>query len=259
MADIHLYNAPQSTCSQRVRFALHAKGLEFEESKLDLFSGDQLKPEYLAINPNGVVPAIVENGVPVIDSAVILEYLEDTRPEISPMRPADAVGAAKMRAMMRFIDEVPTPAIRVPSYNLAFLPHFQAMTEEEFQALCDSKPLRREFLMRMGRTGFPEKDMEEAMGRLKRGIERMDGWITESGGPWVMGDRLSLADLSIMPVIVRMDDINLGHLWADRPQIATWLDNIRHRPEFKKTYYHGSLLTEKYPHLAKLREEKEGV
>ncbi len=42
-----------------------------------------------------------------------------------------------MRSMMRFIDEVPTPAIRIPSYNLAFLPHFQAMTEEEFQALCD--------------------------------------------------------------------------------------------------------------------------
>ena len=44
-----LYNAPQSTCSQRVRFALHAKGLEFEEHKLDLFSGDQLKPEQVRL------------------------------------------------------------------------------------------------------------------------------------------------------------------------------------------------------------------
>ena len=53
MTEYVLHNAPQSTCSQRVRFSLNAKGLPFEEHKLDLFSGDQLKPEYLAINPNG--------------------------------------------------------------------------------------------------------------------------------------------------------------------------------------------------------------
>ncbi len=47
-------NAPQSTCSQRVRFVLNAKGLAFEEHKLDLFAGDQLKPDYLRIKPNGV-------------------------------------------------------------------------------------------------------------------------------------------------------------------------------------------------------------
>ena len=124
-----LYNAPQSTCSQRVRFALHAKGQEFTEHKLDLFAGDQLKPDYLAINPNGVVPALVDNNKPVIDSAVILEYLEDILPEVVPLRPSDPIRIAQMRAMMRFIDEVPTPAIRVPSYNLAFLPHFQSMTD----------------------------------------------------------------------------------------------------------------------------------
>jgi len=256
MADFVLYNAPQSTCSQRVRYALHAKGLSFQEHKLDLFSGDQLKPDYLAINPNGVVPALVHDGVPVIDSAVILEYLEDILPDTAAMRPKDPREAAKLRAMMRFIDEVPTPAIRVPSYNLAFLPHFQAMTEEAFQALCDSKPLRREFLMKMGRTGFPKEDMDEALGRLKRGVERMASWLKESGGPWIMGRGITLADLAIMPVIVRMDDINLGHMWRDHPAIGLWLDNIRGTEAFRRTYYHGSLLTEKYPHLAKLREKQ---
>ena len=248
-----LYNAPQSTCSQRVRYALHSKGQSFDEHKLDLFSGDQLKPEYLAINPNGVVPALVHDGVPVIDSAVILEYLEDIFPAERPMRPSDPLEVARMRAMMRFIDEVPTPAIRIPSYNIAFLPHFQAMSEEEFQALCDSKPLRREFLMRMGRTGFPKADMDEAMGRLRRGVERMGRWLEDTGGPWLMGADLSLADVSILPVIVRMDDINLGHVWDDLPAIERWLERIRATEEYAKTYYHGSLLTEKYPHLADLR------
>lgn len=246
-----LYNAPQSTCSQRVRFTLHAKGQEFEEHKLDLFAGDQLKPDYLAINPNGVVPALVHDGQPVIDSAVILEYLEDILPDPAPLRPKDPMEVARMRAMMRFVDEVPTPAIRIPSYNLAFLPHFQSMTEEEFQALADSKPLRREFLMKMGRTGFPKADMDEALGRLQRGVDRMAEWLGDSGGPWIMGRDLTLVDIAIMPVIVRMADINLDHMWAERPAVAEWLAAIRETDAFKATYYHGSLLTEKYPHLAR--------
>ena len=256
MADFLLYNAPQSTCSQRVRYTLHAKGLAFEERRLDLFSGDQLKPDYLAINPNGVVPALVHDGRPVIDSAVILEYLEDTHPDVAPMRPDHPFEMARLRSMMRFIDEVPTPAIRVPSYNIAFLPHFQSISEDEFQALCDSKPLRREFLMRMGRKGFPQADMDEAEGRLRRGVERMARWLAESGGPWLMGKHFTLADIQIMPIIVRMDDIALDHLWDDHPAIAAWLDDIRKTEPFAATYYHGSLLTEKYPHLADLRRER---
>lgn len=249
MTEFVLYNAPQSTCSQRVRYVLHAKGKTFDEHKLDLFVGDQLKPEYLAINPNGVVPTLLHDGEPVTDSAVIIEYIEDILRDVASLRPRDPLKVAQMRAMMRFIDEVPTPAIRIPSYNLAFLPHYQSMTEEEFQALCDSKPLRREFLMKMGRTGFPAAEMQEALGRLQRGIDRMASWIRSSGGPWLMGSEMTLADISIMPVIVRMDDINLGHMWDAAPEIARWLANIQATEAFAKTYYHGSLLTEKYPNL----------
>jgi len=250
MPEFVLHNAPQSTCSQRVRFVLNAKGIPFEEVKLDLFAGDQLKPEYLRINPNGVVPALLHDGEPVIDSAVIIEYLDEIRPEPEPFRPKRPIELARMRSLMRFIDEAPTPAIRVPSYNLAFLPHFQAMTEEAFVALANSKPLRKEFLLAMGRTGFPEKEMQAAMDRLARGLARMDEVIGASGGPWLMGAQLTLADISMMPVIVRMDDIHLGGMWDDRPAIALWLEAIRAHPAFRPTYYFGALLTEKYPHLA---------
>ena len=244
-----LYNAPQSTCSQRVRFALHAKGLAFEDVTLDLFSGDQLKPDYLAINPNGVVPSLVDHGKAVTDSAVILEYLEDAYDEQPRLRPSDPHACASMRAMMRFIDEVPTPAVRVPSYNLAFLPHFQAMSEAEFQALADSKPLRREFLLKMGRKGFSQDDMDEAKGRLQRGVARLAGWIEGSNGPWAMGETLTLVDVAIMPVIVRLADIRLSTLWDAYPRVARWLEAIRQHPAFDPTYYPGSLLTQKYPHL----------
>jgi glutathione S-transferase len=249
MSEFVLYNAPQSTCSQRVRFVLHAKGLAFEERKLDLFAGDQLKPDYLALNPNGVVPTLVHDGKIIVDSSVIMEYLDECFPEPDRLVPKDALGRADMRSLMRFIDEVPAAAIRVPSYNLAFLPHFQAMTEAEFLALADSKPLRKQFLLTMGRSGFSEAEMNTAMERLARSVKRMDDAIRASGGPFLLGKCLGLADIAVMPVIVRLEDINLANMWDAHPAVGRWLAAIKAHPAYAKTYYFGSLLTEKYPHL----------
>src|ERR1700752_5036999 len=122
-----LYNAPQSTCSQRVRFVLNAKKISFEEIKLDLLAGDQLKPEYLALNSNGVVPTLDHDGAIVIDSSVIIEYLDEVVPTPESFTPRDPVTRARMRALMRFIDEMPAAAVRVPTFNLAFLPRFGSL------------------------------------------------------------------------------------------------------------------------------------
>src|ERR1700686_3462342 len=172
-----LYNAPQSTCSQRVRFLLNAKNISFGEIKLDLLAGDQLKPDYLALNPNGVVPPLEHNGAIIIDSSVIIEYLDEVAPEPSQFTPENPVLRAKMRALMHFIDEMPAAAVRVPTFNLAFLPRFAAMTEEEFQAFAEAKPLRKEFMLTMDRKGFPPKEMDAAMQRLRRSYERIDAEI----------------------------------------------------------------------------------
>ncbi len=244
-----LYNAPQSTCSQRVRFALHAKGLDFDEHRLDLMGGDQLKPEYLKLNPNGVVPTLVHDGSVVTDSSVILEYLDEVVPDVAGMTPVDPVRRGEMRSLMRFIDEMPAPAIRVPTFNLAFLPRLQKMTKDEFLAFAESKPLRKEFMLAMGQTGFPQKEMDAAMDRLRRTVVRMDAEIEKSGGPWLMGKNISLADVAVMPVIVRLADLRQQQLWHDKPSIARWLDQIRAHPAYARTYYHGTHLTELYPHL----------
>jgi glutathione S-transferase len=246
-----LYNAPQSTCSQRVRFVLNAKGLPFEEKKLDLLKGDQLTPEYLKLNPNGVVPTLDHDGNIVIDSSVIVEYLDEIAPERASFTPRDPVQRARMRALMRFIDEMPAAAVRVPTFNLAFLPRFAAMSEEEFLAFAESKPLRKEFMLAMGRKGFPEAEMKKAMDRLRRTYERMDAAIADSGGPWLLGKDITLADVAVMPAIVRMADLGREGDWADLPRVRTWYDRIRAHDAFKPTYYPGSLLTERFPHLRK--------
>ena len=216
-----LYNAPQSTCSQRVRFVLNAKQLPFDEKKLDLLAGDQLEPGYLALNPNGVVPTLDHDGEIITDSSVIIEYL----------------------------DEMPAAAVRVPTFNLAFLPRFAAMSEEEFLAFADSKPLRKEFMLAMGRKGFPEQEMNAALERMRRTYERIDAEIAATGGPWLMGKHITLADVAVMPALVRMADLNLDTMWQDMPRIVRWYDEIRAHPAFKPTYYFGSLLTERFAHL----------
>src|SRR5262245_19218196 len=244
-----LYNAPPSTCSQRVRFVLNAKTLPFQEVKLDLMAGDQLKPEYLKLNPNGVVPTLDHDGAIVIDSSVIVEYLDEVAPEAQSFTPPAPAARAHMRSLMRFIDEMPAAAVRLPTFNLAFLPRFAAMSEDEFLAFAEAKPLRREFMLAMGRKGFSEAEMQAALGRLRRTYERMDAEIAESGGPWLLGKDITLADVAVMPALVRMADLGRAGDWQDLPRVARWFDAIRAQPAFAPTYYPGSLLSERFAHL----------
>jgi glutathione S-transferase len=225
----------------------NAKKLPFEEVQLNLLEGDQLKPDYLKLNPNGVVPTLDHDGAIVIDSTVIIEYLDEVVPNAS-FTPENAVKRAQMRALMHFIDEMPAAAVRVPTFNLAFLPRFKKMNREDFVAMAESKPLRREFMLTMGQTGFPKHEMDAALARLRRSYERMDSEIERSGGPWLLGKAITLADVAVMPALVRMHDLGLAE-WQDLPRIATWFDNIRAQPAFKSTYYHGSLLSERFPQL----------
>ena len=242
-----LYNAPQSTCSQRVRFVLNAKELPFEEIRLNLLEGDQLKAEYLKLNPNGVVPTLDHDSAIIIDSNVITEYLDEVAPGHS-FTPKDPVPRARMRALMHFIDEMPAAAVRVPTFNLAFLPSFQKMSREAFATMAESKPIRREFMLTMGQTGFPKEEMDGALSRLRRTYERMDLEIGRSGGPWLLGKNITLADVAVMPSLVRIHDLGKAD-WQDLPRIVAWFGNIRAHPAFKPTFYHGSLLSERFPHL----------
>jgi len=171
-----LYNAPQSTCSQRVRFVLNAKKISFAEIKLNLLAGDQLKPDYLALNPNGVVPTLDHDGAIVIDSSVIIEYLDEVVPTPESFTPRDPVTRARMRALMRFIDEMPAAAVRVPTFNLAFLPRFAAMSEEEFLAFAESKPLRNEFMLWAARVSRKRRWMPRRNGCAAP----MSAWIWKS-------------------------------------------------------------------------------
>jgi glutathione S-transferase len=86
------------------------KGLQWETTWLDLPSGEHKKPEYLAINPVGKVPALIDDGVIVHDSTIINEYLEDKFPQ-NKLLPADPVARARARKFEDYADAYLMPSL----------------------------------------------------------------------------------------------------------------------------------------------------
>jgi maleylacetoacetate isomerase len=116
---VKLYGFWRSLASYRVRVTLDLKGLRAEEISIDLLKGKQSSPDYLAINPQGVVPALIpdDGGPPLFQSLAILEYLEETRPEPA-LLPKDARGRARVRglALIAAADGHPLVVPRVRNY-----------------------------------------------------------------------------------------------------------------------------------------------
>ena len=241
-----LYNAPHSTCSQKVRICLHEKGLPFEDIRLDLGKAkDQLKPEYLKLNPNGVVPTLVDDGEAIVDSSVICEYLDEKYPA-PKLTPEDVAQRAKMRAWMRYLEEVPTVAVRVPSFNMGFLPRFAGLDEERFRAeQSDIRPVRKHFYRRMGATGFKRPDVEAALEQIDSTCARMEKAL--ESGPWLMGQQYTIADIVVTPSIDRMADLGFSSIWDTKyPRVGEWYARMQARSAFKQTYYAGTRMSETY-------------
>jgi glutathione S-transferase len=238
-----LYHANHSTCSQKVRICLAEKGLDYDSRLIDLAAKEQLDPDYLAINPNGVVPTLVHDGKAVIDSSVICEYLDDVFPD-PPLSPSDPYGKAQMRAWMRYFEEVPTAAVRFPSFNMAFLPRYDGLDDDGFQKeQADVRPLRKGFFRRMTRHGFPDEDIRASFEQIAKTAARMDTALAD--GPWLLGETYSLADIVVAPLIDRMADLGFADLWEESyPRMTDWYARMQARSAFKTAFYPKSRLTE---------------
>ena len=119
-----------------------------------------------------------------------------------------------MRAWMRFLEEVPTSAVRVPSFNMAFLPRFAGLDRDGFlREQADIRPLRKHFYRRMGPTGFKKEDVEASLEQLGNTWARMEKALAD--GPWLLGAHYSLADIVVAPLIDRMADLGFAEAWED--------------------------------------------
>ncbi|AKS47142.1 Glutathione S-transferase [Octadecabacter temperatus] len=240
---LHLYHSAYSTCSQKVRLALFEKGLTFDTTEMEFWRGDHLTPEYLAINPNGVVPTLVHDGHPILDSSVIVEYLDDVFPN-NKLSPTAPVARANMRSWMRYLEEVPTTAIRVPSFNKVFRQLRIDLSDQELEDEANRRPLRKGFYQEMGREGFNDARYEASLGQLQQTITRMEQALTTNR--FLCGDDLTLADICVIPTIDRMRDIGLGDMVTVSKCVQRWWTDVEQRESFANTFYPGTRVSERY-------------
>jgi len=241
---LKLYNAAHSTCSQKVRICLFEKNLEFEDILLDIGKAQEhLKPDYLQLNPNGVVPTLVDGVDVITDSSVICEYLDEKFPNVS-LVPDHIHERSKMRAWMRFIEEVPTTAVRYPSFNMGFLPRYEGLNEDQFKNIfADIRPIRKHFYLRMGPKGFKDEDINASLEQMKKTCSRMNKAL--ENGPWLLGEQFTLADVIVCPLIDRMQDLGFNQIWnPEFPRVQDWYERFQQRDSFKKTFYPKSRMSE---------------
>src|SRR6202163_679341 len=114
---IQVYGFWRSIASFRVRVALRLKGLPFEETSIDILSGEQFKPDYAAVNAERVVPTFIHNGHSIFQSLAIIEYLDDIQPK-PRLIPEDAKERAYARslALMTIADAHPLVVPRVRNH-----------------------------------------------------------------------------------------------------------------------------------------------
>ena len=230
---LELYHNAASTCSQKVRMVLAEKSLDYTSRPVDLIAGEQHAPDYVKLNPNHVVPTLVHDGVVLIESTLINEYLDDAFPD-APMKPADAAGRHAMRLWVKRFDDSVQGAIGVvtfaigPRRMLLELP--EAVREANIAAIPD--PGRRAIRRSVIEHGVDAPEFEGAMARLVVLLDDMEAHLAES--PWLTGAGFGLADAGVLPYILRLDHLAMGPLLAAdaRPRIADWYARVQARPAF---------------------------
>ena len=222
---LELYHNDMSTCAQKVRFALAEKKVTWHSHHLDLRARDQQKPEYLKLNPNAVVPTLVHDGVVMIESTVINEYIDDAFPT-PPLRPADAAGKARVRLWTKQLDEGLHADTGVVSTSIAF--RYQKLDQgpEEVEALLNNmpSPAKRERSRSTIFEGVKSPLFRESILRFDVLLARMDAMLQSC--QWLAGDTFSLADIAYAPYLTRLDHLHLSAMWARRRHLAAWYDRI---------------------------------
>jgi maleylacetoacetate isomerase len=177
-----LFGFFRSSAAFRVRIALNLKGLAYEDAFIHLRRGDQRGDDYLAVNPQGLVPALEIDGHTLIQSMAIAEYLDETHPE-PPLLPPDPAGRARVRALAAVIacDIHPINNLRVLRYLSRSHGLDQTAIETWYNHWIAS--------------GF------EAFERLLTG-DRHTGEFCE-------GDRPGLADIALVPQVVNSERYRL--------------------------------------------------
>ncbi len=225
-----LYHHPTAVCAAKVRLVLAEKQLTWDGRIVDLSHGGQRRPEYLALNRNGVVPTLVHDENVVIESTVISEYLDDVFPA-PPLRPADPLGRARMRLWTKREDGIHDAIHTITSVSVFCPLQRTRSADEQTQWTANIAELaKRQKWAELMRDGFEANALQLALVRLDDLIRDME--VNLAGAPWLAGNAFTLADSGLISFFARLDALSLDFLLADAPRVAGWYARCVARPSF---------------------------
>lgn len=236
MPALTLYHGLASTCSKKARLALLEKDLPFESRLVNLQAFEQHSPDYLKLNPNGVVPTLVADGQPVIESSVIIGFVDDISG--GTLTPADPLARAEMRLWIKWSDERAYKAVYVPTWERLSRPVASKLSDDELRARLQAVPTaeRRERWHATARDGFSREEFDAAYAEMTATFERMEQALAD-GRDWLAG-AYSLADIAIVPFVERIDDLRPDLLASGKWQgVSAWLARYKARPAFEAAFF----------------------
>ena len=228
---LHLYHSGISNCSMRVRMTLEEKGLGWTSHHLDILKKEHITPEYFGINPNGVVPTLVHDGVVLIESDDIIDYLDKTFP-VRPLRPSEPDQLDTLYHWLRLATRIHVRAVKTYIYDRRLRGKMaQTQDERETYARLQTNPELLEFHRKSSDGSFTQADLSEAEQTLETCFTEADALLGNS--KWMVGDQFSLADIAWIPLHFTLKEL-ARYPFERFSNIQAWADRIAERESFRK-------------------------
>ncbi len=231
MSDVTLYHWEPNANSGKPMLALMEKGVAFDSHYIDMLNFDQHKPEYLAINPQGTIPAMTHGSLVLVESTAIMEYVNDAF-DGPALMPTSARDRLRIRWWMKFMDQWLAPSFSMFGWKFFVGPNaLKAHGQEKIEEQISRIPLpERQTAWRKAVFGlFSEAEMAESGRRISVGIRMLEEELGKR--EWLASDTYSLADVNGFNLAYAMP-LSQPHLANDEltPNIMRWLRAIYRRP-----------------------------
>ncbi|MDB5594048.1 MAG: glutathione S-transferase 2 [Hyphomicrobiales bacterium] len=226
-----LYHGDTSVCSVKVRLALAEKELAWTSRLIDLQRGEQHAPEYTRLNPAHVVPTLVDNDHAIVESSIILEYLEGRFPDRALM-PPDPKPRSVVRIWLRRIDDLHASCSTLSSaVKLQAVRERSSVRDIAAYLLSIRDEAKRSRQRRLIDVGFDAPDVLYALREFERISADMEAALSKH--PFLAGHACTLADLAALPYLNRAEMLGMKGLWHSvRPRLAVWIEQMRARPSY---------------------------
>ncbi len=237
---VELYNFSGSLCSQKVRVALSEKGVEWKDVFINILKGDNFHPDYMKMNPKGVVPTLVHDGKVVINSKSILEYIdrEFEGPDLNRGDPA------LTQAWLQLQDKLPTRTLTYGRGGSSFMlrlrrstvPWKRAKAEKakfQYPSLRDAYAEKIESLKAWENELWDAGAVPAAVEKVMAVLDTLNEALEKR--TWLSGEEYTLADAAWTPVLLRLEAVGLGHLWTEggRIHLRRYVEQVKRRPSYE--------------------------